>query len=65
MDNIRDEILLNAARAWVTNNKAGTLVVATGVGKTKIGATIAVKQLLNQVIESVLIVVPTTVLVEQ
>jgi superfamily II DNA or RNA helicase len=40
-------------------------VLPTGTGKTFVGATIAAKQLLNKSIDSVLIVVPTTALIEQ
>lgn len=60
----RDEIQLQAMKAWL-NDKRGTVVLPTGAGKTFVGATIAVKQWQLGSIESVLIVVPTTALIDQ
>lgn len=61
----RDEIQYSSIKTWIEKNKKGTIVLPTGTGKTFVGATIACKQLSKGLIESVLIVVPTTVLIEQ
>lgn len=61
----RETIQYNAIKAWIENDRSGTVVLPTGTGKTFVGATIACKQLSKNSIESVLIVVPTTVLIEQ
>lgn len=61
----RDSIQYEAIKEWIDAGKSGTIVLPTGTGKTFVGATIACKQLSKELIESVLIVVPTTVLIEQ
>lgn len=61
---MREEIQYEAIKSWLETKK-GTIVLPTGVGKTYVGATIAVKQLLNNSISTVLIVVPTVSLVKQ
>lgn len=60
----RETIQYEAIKAWA-EKRVGTIILPTGVGKSYVGATIAVKQLLSGKIEAALIVVPTTVLVEQ
>lgn len=60
----RDDIQLEAIKAWAVNKK-GTIILPTGTGKSYVGITIAAKQLQLQKIESVLVVVPTTNLIEQ
>jgi superfamily II DNA or RNA helicase len=61
----RQEIQLEAVKAWVDSYRVGTIILATGGGKTHIGSAIAAKQIYNKKISSVLIVVPTVNLVEQ
>ena len=61
----RQEIQLEAVKAWVEADKIGTIILATGGGKTHIGSAIAAKQIYNRKISSALIVVPTVNLVEQ
>lgn len=61
----RDELQLEAIKTWVSANKVGTLVLPTGTGKTYIGVTIAARQILNNIISSVLVVVPTVNLIDQ
>ena len=61
----RQEIQFEAVKSWVEARKIGTIILATGGGKTHIGSMIASKQIYNKKISTVLIVVPTVNLVEQ
>lgn len=61
----RELIQIEATKAYVDNNKHGTLVIPTGVGKTKVACDIAGKQMEYGVISTVLVVVPTTNLMSQ
>lgn len=65
MMNKREEIQFQAIKAWVDNNKRGTIILPTGVGKTYVGSIIVSKLYSNKVISSILIVVPTTNLIGQ
>lgn len=60
----RQQIQLEAIRAWKDANKVGTIVLPTGVGKSFIGCTIAVKYISNKIIKNALIVVPTVHLID-
>lgn len=61
----RDLAQLDAIKAWVNNNKKGTVVLSTGFGKTKVGVMIAGTQLRKEKIQSVLILVPNIPLISQ
>lgn len=61
----RDLAQLDAIKAWVNNNKRGTVVLSTGFGKTKVGVMIAGTQLRKEKIQSVLILVPNIPLISQ
>lgn len=60
----REEIQLEATKAWV-ETKWGSIILSTGLGKSKIACDIAGKQLEMGLIDNVLVVVPTTNLMEQ
>lgn len=60
----REDIQAAAITAWVTDKK-GTLVMSTGTGKTYTAIVIACGQLKRKLINSCLIVVPTTNLILQ
>jgi len=62
--NKREEIQLEATKTWL-ETKWGTIILSTGLGKSKIACDIAGKQLELGLINSVLVVVPTTNLMEQ
>lgn len=61
----REEVQRASIKAWVENDKIGTVVLATGFGKTRVGCIVAGEQLRKQKIEKILVVVPTTPLKEQ
>ena len=60
----RQEIQAAAIAAWVPTKK-GTLVLSTGVGKTYVAIVIACGQIKKKLIDTCLIVVPTTNLILQ
>lgn len=64
MDN-RTAIQREAILAWINNSHSGTIILSTGMGKTRVGCTIAGEQLKKNLISSVLIVVPTIPLIQQ
>lgn len=61
----RVKIQKEAIQSWIANNKIGTLVLPTGVGKTFIGSTIISQMLKKKLISKILVVVPTINLILQ
>lgn len=61
----RREIQLEAIKSWIDNSNKGTLILPTGLGKTKVGCDIAGTQMNLGVIKRVLVVVPNTNLMGQ
>lgn len=64
MEDKRSDLQYQAMKKWLETRK-GTVVLPTGAGKTFVAITIALEQLKRNRISSVLVIVPTKVLLEQ
>lgn len=64
-DNPREGVQLEALKSWVENKKIGSIILAPGFGKSRLGVIAAGEQLRKGSIRKALVVVPTVALVEQ
>lgn len=64
-DDPRTRVQLDAILAWIESEKKGTVVLAPGFGKTRVGCIVVGEQLRKGKIKNALVVVPRIPLIEQ